>query len=149
MSEPALDGLLSDAVQSMLETMFFTESLPGEGSEDLPALAAALSFRGSPSGDLAVSISAASLRQLAAGFLGEDESDISEEQAGAVVCEMANILCGSVVSRLESDRTFDLASPQLVSAPFELPAGGLATRQRFVLDQGSLTVALRLEERPA
>ena len=148
-----LDGLLSGAVTGVLETMFFAEAGIAEAPSGLPALAAALSFRGRPSGEMTVCVSTAALRPLAAGFLGEDESDITETQAAEVICEIANMLCGSVVSQLESEKSFDLASPHLIpagSSGLESHPGHQTTTQTFAIQNGTLTVVLRMErEDPA
>ena len=37
----------------------------------------------------------------------------TEAQIGQVVCELTNMLCGSVLSRIEKDTLFDLSSPRL------------------------------------
>ncbi len=144
----ALDGLLAGAVTGVLETMFFAEAISAGAPEGLPALAAALSFRGRPSGEMTVCVSTAALRPLAAGFLGEDEANITETQAAEVICEIANMLCGSVVSQLESEKSFDLASPRLIPAHhsgLESQTGHQTTSQTFAIQSGTLTVALRME----
>jgi hypothetical protein len=55
-------------------------------------------------------------RSVAADFLGEEEPALSEQQIGEVVCELANMICGSVLSRVESAITFQLATPRIVAA---------------------------------
>jgi CheY-specific phosphatase CheX len=152
MSERELDGLLASALDAVLETMFFSASMgPGEPLDlaDPGLLAARLSFHGNPSGNLAVCISADAARPLAAGFLGADEPAVPDSQIGEVVCEMANMLCGSVVSSLESGQSFDLSAPELVSAETvlaEKTGPGIWTRQSVALETGTLTVTLELEE---
>jgi CheY-specific phosphatase CheX len=76
------------------------------------------------------------------GFLGKEEEEISDEQTGEVVCELANMFCGSALSRLEAQTTFRLSHPELVAAesgtPFELT--GIA--RWFELESGSLAASL-------
>jgi len=143
------DQLLSGAVDAVLETMFFAASLgPAESEIGADFLEARLAFRGNPSGTLGVRLSAASARLLAAGFLGEDEETLTDLQLGQVVCELANMLCGSLVSKLEDQESFALASPELVPAASENAASSQApptARQSFELENGIITITLRLE----
>jgi hypothetical protein len=149
MIERNFDQLLSGAVDAVLETMFFAVSMgPAEPETGPEVLEARLAFRGNPSGTLGVRLSAASARLFAAGFLGEDEETLTDSQPGQVVCELANMLCGSLVSKLEDEESFALASPELVPAASETAAGSQAlptARQSFELENGIITVTLRLE----
>lgn len=131
--------LLTEAVQTVLETMFFTEPLGMAPAPDA-GLTASVAFHGQPSGELAVSISEGAVRPLAASFLGEDENDITDAQIEQVVCEIANMLCGSVVSRFESDTAFALAPPELLPADWPWPRSS----QTFALENGTLSVALHV-----
>ena len=71
-----------------------------------------LDFVGKPSGSFSLSVSGRSAAMLAAGFLGMDEGEVDDEKIDQTVAEMANMFCGSIVSRIESDREFYLSSPQ-------------------------------------
>lgn len=148
MIEQNFHKLLSEAVDIVLETMFFSAPLgPAEEETGDAVLEARLSFHGLPSGTLTVRLSEASARILAAGFLGEDEETLTDSQAGQVVCELANMLCGSLVSKLESEERFDLDSPELIRPRSEDAANQqapLVARQSFELENGILTVTLHL-----
>jgi CheY-specific phosphatase CheX len=148
MTEPNFDQLLSTTVDSVLETMFFSAVLgPAEPETNGTVLESRLAFHGRPSGTFGVCLSEPSARLLAAGFLGEDEESLTDSQTGQVVCELANMLCGSLVSQLQSDESFDLASPELVPSGSEIAAGFHAppvARQSFELEGGILTVTLHL-----
>jgi len=149
MPERNLDALLDTVVATVLETMFFSET-SGETSPESdagsPRLAAALTFRGCPSGELALAITTAAMRPLAAGFLGEDEADLPERQVGEMACELANMLCGSMVSHLETQMSFDLGSPLLMSPEVALaPRAGRTARKSWAIDRGTLTVVLSLD----
>jgi CheY-specific phosphatase CheX len=149
MSEQNFDQLISGAVDAVLETMFFTAPLgPAEPETSAQGLEARVAFHGRPSGTLEVRLSEASARVLAAGFLGEDEESLTEAQPGLVVCELANMLCGSLVSKLESEERFDLTSPALLparTAAAVISEAPPVARQSFELENGILTVELRLE----
>ncbi len=148
MSETNYDELVSGAVEAVLETMFFSSPLgPAEVESSASVMQARLAFHGRPSGTLSVCLSEPSARLLAAGFLGEDVESLTDSQPGEVVCELANMLCGALVSKLESNKSFELTSPEL------LPQNPLATdpetppvaRQSYELENGILTVTLRVK----
>ncbi|MBY0504887.1 MAG: chemotaxis protein CheX [Bryobacteraceae bacterium] len=149
MLEPAtrIDEQLGSVTRAVLETMFFTEpgGLTTEDSDlALPRLAVMLRFRGSPSGDLSLSVTRAAMAPLAAAFLGEDE--VSPTQVDEMACELANMLCGSLVSRLETRMSFDLSSPTLITPEAALaPRAGEVSRQSCELAHGTLTVVLSLD----
>lgn len=149
MPEPDFELLIAQAVESVLETMFFSMPMgPAEPEIGGNLLEASLAFHGRPSGTLHVCLSETCARILAAGFLGEDEERLTDAQPGEVLCELANMLCGALVSKLESEETFDLESPQLVQTAREshhtlnTPPAGCAS---FELDGGILTVTLYLQ----
>lgn len=148
MTAPKFDQLLAAAIDSVLETMFFTAaSGPAEPQKDGAVLRCRIGFRGSPSGAVGLCISERSAKLLSTGFLGEEEETLTASQTGHVVCELANMICGSLVSKLESEENFYLSSPELVPAgsgivdDCELPA---AACQSFELEGGTLTVTLSL-----
>jgi CheY-specific phosphatase CheX len=135
---------LQPASTEVLETMFFTSVLDTSTGSGLPAgtpaFASRLTFRGDPSGVFEIGITQHAALGLAASFLGEEEQEVSAARAGDVVCELANMLCGSVLSRIGGDFTFDLSHPELVtgnmnsadtSLCFDLPEGHLAIGIRF------------------
>jgi chemotaxis phosphatase CheX-like protein len=145
MPEQDFGQLISESVDGVLETMFFSAPLgPAEPEPGDAVLEARLAFQGHPSGNLDVRISERSARLLAAGFLGEDEETLTDSQPG----ELANMLCGSLVSRLETEESFELASPELViasAAAVAAPEDPPSACKSFELENGILTVTLRLE----
>lgn len=149
MTEPDYNQLLSAAVDSVLERMFFSATWgPADPETGGAVLQSRLTFHGHPSGTFTLCLSEPSARLLAAGFLGEDEATLSDAQAGQVVCELANMLCGSLVSKLQSDESFDLASPELVPSGSGIVTGHdapPAARQSFELEGGILSVTVHLE----
>jgi CheY-specific phosphatase CheX len=88
-----------------------------------------------------VRLSASSARSLAGAFLGEDEESLGEAQIAQVVCELANMLCGWIVSRTESRGVWELGSPELVGGDDEEPE---RIQQSFGVEHGVLTVSLCL-----
>ncbi|MBV9508286.1 MAG: chemotaxis protein CheX [Acidobacteriia bacterium] len=139
--------VLAECTEEALEQMFFVRPLSEPAaphSAESPHVVAELNFQGEPSGSFSLSVSPAAARSIAADFLAEEENILSKEQVEEVICELANIICGSVLTRLESRITFRLASPQIVKAaqPWET---GQALIQQFHLWNGNFTVGFRTE----
>lgn len=140
--------LLSESVGEVLESMFFTGVFDEDASnedEDPSLVAARLSFRGTPSGEFGIRTRPETVQKLSASFLGEDETAIGSSQGGEVLCELANMFCGSFLSRLEKNGRFDLSKPELQPAGAELPRD-CAIRRKFQAEEGSLQVWLALEQ---
>jgi CheY-specific phosphatase CheX len=132
----------------VLEQMFFIRALAEGASEEAPPdsrLAAAVIFHGAPSGQLILQVTTAAARSIAADFLGEDEPVLSEQQVGEVICELANIICGSVLSHVESESTFHLDTPELQTGGVSVEALKDAVIYQLSLENGRLDVAFQTE----
>jgi CheY-specific phosphatase CheX len=142
-----LDQALSDAAAEVLESMFFTTLMEdSETSENAPArwISARLSFHGKPPGRFGVRIPQETARKIAASFLGLEEDAITGTQVGEVVCELANMLCGSVLSRLEKETRFELSQPEIEAPEAVCPADATACRA-LLLEEGPVKLWLQLE----
>ncbi len=146
--EAMIHAALAAAVADVLESMFFIEAL-GEVSEDPDASAVAveIQFDGDPPGSFQMRLAHGAAKCIAANFLGEDAGSVNERQSADVALELANMICGAVLSRLESNACFRLDSPRIVEV------GGLteeaeATRFTVETGNGTLTAAIQLERRP-
>lgn len=134
-------------VPEVLETMFFATAVPSAGSRCADgSLGVAIEFRGTPSGVFTMRLDAADARALGAAFLGREPGELDPDEDRMLACELANILCGSVLSRAAAGGTFELGAPEIKEArePSEVQAG-------FLLDTGgALEIGFRLdaEERP-
>ncbi len=137
---------LAAAASDVLETMFFCSVL-GEvpvGAALPEAVAARLPFNGARSGAFGVRLTEGAAQVIAAGFLAEEANEPTREQAAEVVCELANMMCGSVLSRLDRGAHFDLGSPALVE-PAALSAPGTVCRA-FDIGDGEVAVFLRMDD---
>ena len=144
MIEPTLENALAECTGEVLEQMFFARPLDDSAKSDSGGgtqLIAEVNFDGDPSGHLTLSASARAARSIAADFLAEDEPALSEHQVGEVLCELANIICGSVLTKVESRTHFRLDSPRLISERERPSPRGVAV-QSLDLWNGNLTVTL-------
>lgn len=146
MPETPVAEALFAAAGDVLETMFFSpvvgEATP-QASPSEPALTARLSFSGGRSGSFAVRVSAGAANTITANFLGE-ETDIPEPgQVRDVICELANMICGSVLSRLDREAHFDLQHPEVVETCSASPPGAVC--RIFDLENGQVALCLQLD----
>jgi CheY-specific phosphatase CheX len=146
MPETPIAEALFAAAGDVLETMFFSpvvgEATP-ETSHAEPALTARLSFSGGRSGSFAVRVSAGAANAIAANFLGEDTDVPEPNQVRDVICELANMICGSVLSRLDREAHFDLQHPELVEACSAPPPGAVC--RFFEIQEGQVALCLQLD----
>lgn len=86
-------------------------------------------------------------REMTASFLGVEEAGLEPGEVGQVMREFTNMICGSVVSRLESHARIEIESPKLVAdEAFRRQAAEGAAECWFEIENGALGLALRLEE---
>ena len=142
---------LGDAAQDVLENMFFVvpEDRDDAGASIAPPeVHAHLEFSGEWHGFFELQTAAESARALAEGFLGSfDGSEIEEDKTAEVVCELANMICGATLTRLASDKIFNLGSPAIVPTRSSKPASGTsdATASRtFDLGFGAILFTLSI-----
>lgn len=142
-----LQGALQQAVQEVLEKMFFIRSFeeepPKPGPQD--SLAAHVSFEGQPSGTLTLQMSPELGREISADFLGLEDAEVSDRQILEVVCELANMICGSVLSRVESAVIFRLNSPRPGAAEEGFCAVFDEAAECAAIGSGTLMVVLKTE----
>lgn len=143
-----LDQWLADAAAEVLETMFFTSLAESEGPAALtaaPYVCARLSFHGPPSGRLGVRAPLETGRRIAANFLGVEEQELTDGQIDDVICELSNMVCGAVLSRLESKQIFELRHPEIGPRETGCARGVEAACHTLTLEDGVLEVWLELE----
>jgi CheY-specific phosphatase CheX len=139
------DELLSSATEEVLENMFYTGAF-GPGTEgDGPYYSAGVSFTGSRNGTLDVAAPESTATALAAAFLGETVESVPPEHVPTVIGELANVLCGVVLGRVEEGGHFVIAPPQVSRLELASLARNLAVRQVFELEEGTLSVGLTID----
>ena len=148
MSINELPRILSESAAEVLESMFFTSPLGssdpcGRAMEN--SVAAGLFFHGTPPGRFGICASMDAARSLAASFLGEDPESIVEQQCNEVICELANMVCGSVLSSMEKDVLFELTQPKIGEPESRRPENASVSLE-FELEEGSLLAWILVEE---
>jgi hypothetical protein len=130
--------------------MFFTEATPLTGGEAGPfTQPVRVDFTGTFRGSVRVALCPEAERHLAANFSGAEEDEILPEQAQEVAAELANMICGQVLSRWAPEGEFTLGSPSpvhIAEAPEEAGAVyRLRSRRQYALDSGSMQVEIEIQ----
>jgi CheY-specific phosphatase CheX len=138
---------LEQSAAEVLETMFFLSALPRPAWDARPpagALLVQVAFEGDPAGCLSMHLHPHAAAAIAANFLGDDPSAIGDERVEEVAAELANMICGAVLSRIESPAGFRLAPPRIQPAESAAPAGPHPT---CILDTeyGALTLTIKTD----
>jgi CheY-specific phosphatase CheX len=146
-------ALLAGSAAEVLETMFFICACEKPEtawvSKPAGALAAHLKFHGRLSGDLTVALAPGSARTLATNFLALSEEEVAQAQVSEVLCELASMICGSVLTQVDSEMVFELSRPEL-ACPESIPSPGEGREEvRRTLDLGDGPLALRFRLRSA
>src|ERR1700692_1098482 len=145
-TERELEGELLTSATAVLEAMYFTSVLgPAEQGTGAGGWVSELEFRGELSGSFALRMGGETARMLAANFFGEEESEVSETAIGDMVGEMANMICGSVLSRMETERHFKLSHPSVERVDNGADVGHGGVCQQLETDSGVLTLCLQTQ----
>jgi len=138
---------LEAAAAGVLETMFFTEASASECEHSWLAsgVCARVAFAGSHRGSMRLGISADAADSLASGFLGLDPQETGELERSQVILELANILCGAILSRIWPESRLLVDAPELASGE-NCEEGGL--HRCFSLPEGMLAISIHWSESP-
>lgn len=142
------ENWLESAISEVLESMCFTATFgEAEGLENEPDwVYAKLHFKGTPSGSFGIGAPLETARVIASNFLGEEESEMDRAQATEVICELANMTCGTLLARMESRRTFDLTSPKSDERTEPVAEDADRIARTFALDEGLVYAWLEIKE---
>lgn len=145
-----LSKVIDESTARVLETMFFTSIVEEDAIRPEPRedVGATLTFSGEPSGFLSLVLSMETSEALAEAFAGLDREEITDLQREEILNELANIICGSILSKVESDSAFALGPPRPVGPADARVANRSDThfiQRSFNLGNGVLTVILGME----
>lgn len=140
--------LLATSAEKALETMFFTSLIqPPDCVSTIPpdCIWVRVPFACELPGCLQLGVEPRAARAFAANFMGIDFDEPSEEQVEQTVCELANVICGSLLSKLESQHGFQILPPELIR---ENPGPALESAAndvlRFHCEDGAVIASLSL-----
>ena len=143
-----LKPFMESAVAEVLESMCFISS-EGEAADEINDrpdwIRGELEFLGMPGGTFGIAVPPSTAAVMAANFLGEDEADLSEKQTVEVVCELTNMVCGTLLAQIDSKQAFTLSPPRHVSPDAESPAKGSRIQGTYALDEGFIYTWLELQ----
>jgi hypothetical protein len=136
-------------VADVLESMFFLEGLSeaAESAAEADTVAVRLTFDGDPPGYFRMRLARPAACTFAADFLGVDSESLTPRQSTEVTLELANMICGAVLSRIESSATFRLGAPQIMAEDTGKQGPAEETRYTVATGSGTLTVAIHMETR--
>jgi CheY-specific phosphatase CheX len=141
MSPAEVDRALTRCTGRVLETMCYSDPLPITGLEEgQPLIHAELKFHGTYEGVFHLDVTEQAGRSLATTFLGADE-EVPAPQMASVICELTNMICGSMLSTLDGRADIHLDAPELVDN--SAPRSGSATSRAFEIDNGQMAVAIQ------
>ena len=139
MNSSPIHQAIEEAVIEVLEKMFFVSAVACTGAPAEPVWVE-VAFQGDPPGRVLVQASSQAVIAIAANFLGLDSSEVEPRQVSEVAGELANMICGTILSRLESTATFRLSPPRvLAGAP--APGDGPSS----CIDTGDGLIAVQIE----
>ena len=148
MSAPRMlfEQAIPECVAGILETMFFAvadrlDELPAESSG---SRLVGVEFSGAPSGRLLLWLDAAAASALASSFLAVAETEIADTDRDQTACELGNMICGAVVSRLESETAITLSPPGVIARDAKCKESLHASAVCFAVENGRLAVDLEL-----
>ncbi len=141
MSPAEVDRALTRCTGRVLETMCYSDPLPITGLEEGQAcIRTQLRFHGTYSGMFHLDVTEDAGRSLATTFLGAEEEVAGPETAG-VICELTNMICGSMLSTLDARADIQLDAPELVEDV--VPRSDDALYKAFEIDNGQMAVAIQ------
>lgn len=140
----ALREAVGAAVEQAMEAMFFDAAEPVTECECACTVSATIAcivhFSDGIEGDFVLVAPLETAIALAASFMAFDLEAVERRHAEQTVCELANIICGSALSRLEPSSELRLRPPEIVECP---PEDGL--RQHYRLLDGCISLSIRLK----
>jgi hypothetical protein len=142
---PEADAVLDTIVEEVMELMFFSTVLgPAGARPEGPCITATVQFSGPRTGTLGVCSPQAAVTALAANFLQLEEED-SEKEVDSIFGELANVLCGALLGRMEPAGHFAISVPQVSRS---LEGGGLPentpVRRCVEIEEGALEIGLAI-----
>jgi two-component system chemotaxis response regulator CheY len=140
LEQTSLESTVLHALQSVVETMFFSEAeYRGAGPVAAPAIGARVEFTGPVDGLLDLFLEEKLAARLGADFMAIDASEAEPALGGQTVTELANILSARILNAWLPGSCFRYSLPRDVESPQP------GTRHRFTFSAGSEEADLALD----
>ena len=111
-----LSPFMEGAVTEVLEAMCFTSAeglaTAEEAQLETELIWGELDFMGDVSGTFGIGVTLATAATIAANFLGEEEAGLTQRETSEVICELTNMVCGTLLAQVNSKNIFTLSSPR-------------------------------------
>jgi CheY-specific phosphatase CheX len=144
-----LKPFMESAVAEVLESMCFIssegEATDEQGGDRPDWIRGELKFAGVPGGTFGIAVPPSTAALMAANFLGEDEVDLTDEQTVEVVCELTNMVCGTLLAQMDSRQAFTLSTPRHVLPGTESPVKSDRIEGTYATDEGLIHTWLELQ----
>ena len=140
---------MDESVTEVLESMCFlaAEEYPGAvAAKSDFMISSRLEFHGPERGSFGIRTSLSTARLIACNMLGEEPEDVGETEAGEVVGELANMVCGAVLARFVTSQAFDLTHPRSEMTSMEGGESEARIQRGFVVEDGPLVAWMEIEE---
>lgn len=140
----AIETDLIHAAEEALENMCFTSVLESHvPPAETAGTTATVTFSGDAHGWLRLTLSPEAASCVSANFLASEPEEVAAEQRDAIVSELANVVCGSLLSRVKPEGCFRLSSPTIGTVT--MPEGAVCD-VGLELDSGLARLQLALIE---
>jgi hypothetical protein len=157
MMTESIPDLLAACAEDVLGTMFFTPVIGRLETGEPPHLTIRLCFlagsgrdeqveASAPAGHMDLEVSREGAQCIASSFLAA-EGPVPEFRVNDVLCELANVVCGNVLSNWASQSGFSLLSPEVIRHSRDEWPNVRCYEDSFELEQGWLKLKLAIVNR--
>ena len=140
-----IDSYVETAAVQAFEVMCFAELTPAQEYMAIEGkrIVAQVDFDHEASGQMRMELPPAVAQAIAANFFGDDDGALSDTQVRSMVAELTNIICGSLLSRLNPTSLMMLSSPEIFMADEDCH---LASCYNFQLDGFPVLISIGWNE---
>jgi len=136
--------IMMAAIFDVVEKMFYVFLEPvGDEYSDY-AMEAAIQFGGDLKGEISILLSDGLAENMVRNFLGLAKGQMTRDDIEDCVKEVANMICGNFLGRLDRTKMFDLSTPSFSRPPRKTGTKGESCRLYFDSDGESFGAVLRL-----
>ncbi|MGO9139650.1 MAG: chemotaxis protein CheX [Syntrophales bacterium] len=136
--------IMMAAIFDVVEQMFYVFLEPVDDKDSDYAMEAAIQFTGDLKGEMSILVSDGLAKSMVHNLLGLETKQMTKEDIEDCVKEVANMICGNFLGKLDRTTVFDLSVPSYSQPPRKTVAGSDSCRLYFDSDGESFGAILRL-----